>query len=80
MQAAWNTVKNLALVFAVILIGEMLSPLRALDEWMRLRRAALMTVGVFGVVIVLGPAGLKLLFGGALCYAAARTTWAFLHA
>jgi hypothetical protein len=42
--------------------------------------AALMTVGLFGGVIVLGAPGLKLLFGGALLYAAIRTVGVFLKA
>lgn len=42
--------------------------------------AALMALGLFGIGIVLCSPGLKLLFGGALWYAAVRTTQAFLRA
>lgn len=41
--------------------------------------AALMAVGLFGEVIVLGAPGLKLLGGGVLLYAAVRTAGAFLN-
>lgn len=42
--------------------------------------AALMTVGGFGLIIVLAAPGLKLLASGALAYAVLRVSWAFLHA
>jgi hypothetical protein len=41
--------------------------------------AALMTIGCFGLPVVLGTPGLKLLCGGLLLYAAVRTTGAFLR-
>ncbi len=42
--------------------------------------AALMAIGGFGLPVVLGAPGLKLLTGGALLYAAVRVTWAFVKA
>lgn len=42
--------------------------------------AMLMALGGFGLIIVLGAPGLKLLAGGALLYATTRTVWVFLRA
>jgi hypothetical protein len=42
--------------------------------------AALMAIGGFGLPVVLGTPGLKLLTGSALAYAAVRTVWAFMKA
>jgi len=42
--------------------------------------ALFMTFGGFGLMVVFGMPGLKLLFGGALIYAAARIIRAFLRA
>lgn len=42
--------------------------------------AALMTIGLLGGGIVLGPPPVKVLTGGALLYALTRTTWGFWKA
>ena len=42
--------------------------------------AAFMTVGGFGLIIVLGPPGVKLLAGSALLYASIRTAGVLLKA
>jgi hypothetical protein len=42
--------------------------------------ALLMTVGLFGLPIVLGPPFARLLAAGALAYAAVRTSWALYRA
>ena len=40
----------------------------------------LLTVGLFGIFVVTGPAGIKLLCGGALVYMAVRMIGAFARA
>ena len=42
--------------------------------------AFLLLVGLFGLICVIAPPGIKLLFGGALLYALARTAWGFAQA
>lgn len=57
---------------------------RASRRWRRLfvimTGAALMTLGLFGTLIVVGTAGIKLLLGGALLYALVNVTAAFVRA
>lgn len=42
--------------------------------------ALLLLVGLFGLICVIAPPGIKLLFGGALLYALVRTAWGFAQA
>lgn len=42
--------------------------------------ALMLFIGLFGLIVVVGPASLKVLFGGALLYALVRLTWGFWQA
>jgi hypothetical protein len=42
--------------------------------------ALLLAIGLFGIAVVLGPPAVKLLFAGAMLYAAIRLLWAFARA
>jgi hypothetical protein len=42
--------------------------------------ALLLLVGLFGLICVIAPPGIKLLFGGAMLYALVRTAWGFAQA
>jgi len=42
--------------------------------------AFLLSVGLFGLICVIAPPGIKLLFGGALLYALVRIGWGFAQA
>jgi hypothetical protein len=42
--------------------------------------ALLLLVGLFGLICVIAPPGIKLLFGVAMLYALVRTAWGFAQA
>ena len=42
--------------------------------------ALIMGFGLFGLLSVLGPVGVKVLLGAAMLYALVRLTWAFIRA